>query len=215
MYHKEVSSPGNTVHEAKYKHERFPWSEGSYSRALFWACASRLWGLSVTDLCRYQQYQQRQFLPSFRLFPSRTAASAVPAPHRLRVAEGASWVYIDVAQQTGCMAARAGRAYPPAKALQRKREGRLPILALLPFSLTESASQSAENRSWQAAAYNPAYYSKPKRLELVTVQGDFLAVFHSPCECRVFPGTGRASSWGKRRSAAGHCHLRVKALRFH
>lgn len=67
------------------------------------------------------------------------------------------------------------------------------------------------HRSLQAAAYNPVYYNKPKypELRMITVQGDFLAVFHLPSKCHMFPGVGRASSWGK------HCQLRVKALWFH
>lgn len=87
-----------------------------------------------------------------------------------------------------------GLAHP--KALRSKGEEWFP--SLLPSSLTEVVSQSKENCSLKAAAYNPVnyYYPKYPHLKMIMLQRNFPECLHLASRCHMFPRGGRTGSQG-------------------
>lgn len=117
-----------------------------------------------------------------------------------------------------CGQPRPGVPSPIQRHSSASEKGNYPSF-LSSLSLRQRLPAKARKTSlfFTSCCLHPVYYKKPKypELKMIMVPGDFLAVFHLPSKCHVFPGIGRASSRGSMWSTTRHCQLRVKALQFH
>jgi len=195
MCHNKVSSPGNRVHVAKYKHISSSPEVKEVTHRLCAQLVPRGSGI---------------LLPQTFAVTSNTSKSSShpcfvfsPVPTRCRTVrdQRSKRGLMDSAQKKGCVDNPDARCLAPYKGTPARTRRAVTRPFPSPF-LSDRACQPKLGKLHcflKAPVYNLIYCNKSKypALKMIMVQEGFPEFFRLPSNCHMFPGRGRACSRGK------------------